>query len=71
MSRKNAYLVILRSYADETLAMGRIMRLRLRRRLAEEELAQRRRIAAVQRAWHERRARIERALEGIRGDRDR
>jgi hypothetical protein len=71
MSRKNAYLVILRSYADETLAMGRIMRLRLRRRLAEEELAQRSRIAAVRRTWHERRARIERALEGIRGDRDR
>jgi hypothetical protein len=43
MARKNSYLVILDTHVEETLAIAKIVRSRLRRKLAEAELAQRRR----------------------------
>jgi hypothetical protein len=71
MSRKNTYLVILSTYADETLAMARILRLRARRKVAEQELIQRRRLAALQQVWADGRMRIERAVDEMKIGRDR
>ena len=47
--RKNAYLVILRTHVDETLAIARIVRSRMTRKIAEAGLAQKRRRAGLQR----------------------
>jgi len=53
MARKHAYTVILRTHLDEKLAIARIVRARLRRRLAEVELDQRDRLGRAQRAWND------------------
>jgi hypothetical protein len=58
MSRKHAYTVILRTHLDEKLAIARIVRARLRRKLAEVELVQRSRFGRALRAWDEWRARL-------------
>ena len=49
MRRKNAYLVILGTHVDETLAIARIVRSRMTRKIAEAGLAQKQRRAEIQR----------------------
>ncbi len=60
MGRKNAYLVILRTRVDETLAITRIVRSRMRRKIAEADLAQKR----IQRTARQWRTRIKRIVSG-------
>ena len=60
--RKNAYLVILRAHVDETLAIARIVRSRMRRKIAEADLATKRRRALIQAAALRWRTRIERIV---------
>ena len=43
MARKNTYLVILGTHVEETLAIARIVRSRVRRKVAKAKLAHRRR----------------------------
>ena len=50
MAQKNAYLVILGTHVEEKLAIVRIVRSRVRRRLAELELAHVRRRKVIRRA---------------------
>ncbi len=54
MRRKNAYLVIVSTRVDEALAIVRIVRLRVRRKRAEVELAWKRRRRRVRRVVIER-----------------
>ena len=49
MRRKNAYLVILGTHVDETLAIARIVRSRTTRTIAEAGLAQKQHRAEIQR----------------------
>ncbi len=62
--QKNAYLVILRTHVDETLAIARIARSRMRRKIAEADLAQKRRRALIQRAALQWQTRIKRIVGG-------
>ena len=62
--RKDAYLVILRTHVDETLAIARIVRSRIRRRIAEADLAQQQRRALMQRAALKWRRRVEHLVSG-------
>ncbi len=62
--QKNAYLVILRTHVDETLAIARIVRSRVRRKLAEADLAQNERRALIQRAALQWQTRIKRIVGG-------
>ncbi len=64
MKRKNAYLVILRAHVDETLAIARIVRSRVRRKLAEADLAQMERRTLFQRAALQWQMRIKRIVGG-------
>ena len=64
MSRKNAYLVILRAHVEETLAVARIVRARVRRKLAEADLAQKERRPLIQRAALQWQMRIKRIVGG-------
>ena len=63
MARKNTYLVILGTHVQETLAIARIVRSRVRRRLAETKLAQRRRWKLIGRAVLDRERRVGELLE--------
>ncbi len=63
MARKNSYLVILDAHVQETLAIARIVRSRVRRRVAEMKLAQRRRWKLIGRAVLDRERRVGELLE--------
>ena len=64
MRRKNAYLVILRTHVDETLAIARIMRSRMRRKIAGADLATKRRRALIQGAALRWQTRVKRIVGG-------
>jgi hypothetical protein len=64
VKRKNAYLVILRAHVEETLAIARIVRSRIRRKLAEVDLAQKERRPLIQRAALQWQMRIKRIVAG-------
>ena len=71
MARKSTYLVILGTHVDETLAVARILRLRLRRKLAELTLEQRRRRKQIRCAVRARQRRVGEMLERMNLTRDR
>ncbi len=62
--RKNAYLAILRTHVDETLAIARIVRSRMRRKIAEADLARKQRRALIQRAALQWKTNIKRIVGG-------
>ncbi len=70
MARKNSYLVILGTHVEETLAVARIVRSRVRRKLAEAKLAQRRRRKLIGRAVLDRQHRVGELLERMKIRRD-
>ncbi len=69
MARKNTHLVILSTHVTETLAMARIVRSRLRRKVAEATLAHRHRQKLVRRALRDRQRRMSKLLEQIKSHR--
>ncbi len=66
MARKNTYLVILGTHVTETLAMARIVRSRVRRKVAEATLAHSHRRKLVRRALLDRQRRVSKLLEQIK-----
>ena len=66
MARKNTYLVILGTHVAETLAIARIVRSRIRRKVAEATLAQRRRRKLIRRAVLDRQRRVGQLLEQMK-----
>jgi len=71
MARRSSYLVILGTHVDEALAIARIARVRLRRKLAEARLAQARRRRRLGRAARDWRRRVDALLERATIRRDR
>lgn len=63
MARKNTYLVILGTHVEETLAIARIVRSRVRRKVAKAKLAHRRRRMLIGRAVLDRQRRVRELLE--------
>ena len=63
MARKNTYLVILGTHVEETLAIARIVRSRVRRKVAKAKLAHRRRRMLIGRAVLHRQRRVREWLE--------
>ncbi len=59
-----AYLAILRTHVDETLAIARIVRSRMKRKIAEADLAQKQRRTLIQRAALQWQMRIKRIVGG-------
>ena len=66
MARTNTYLVILGTHVEEALAIVRIVRSRVRRKLAEATLRQTRRRKLFGRAVLDRQRRVGELLERIK-----
>jgi hypothetical protein len=66
MSRKSAYVAILRSHVDEQLAIARIVGLRLKRGLAQLELQQQGRRRDLERRVERLRSELRRRVDALR-----